>query len=108
MRRTENIEDHIAYACRCGGVKFNLLKSGNTECCKCGENTTNWKQNMSYTTKLNSNPKSIMVRLDGKRSLHQRSSNPIQAEDVTLEEFYQYIKLRLHKESTIRPIKSLT
>jgi uncharacterized Zn finger protein (UPF0148 family) len=32
---TENIEDHMAYACQCGCVNFNLLKSGNIECTSC-------------------------------------------------------------------------
>lgn len=32
----ENILDHIAFACNCGSVDFNLLKSGNVECSKCG------------------------------------------------------------------------
>ena len=29
------IEDHMAYACECGGVSFNLLKSGGIECSQC-------------------------------------------------------------------------
>jgi len=33
----ENIEDHIARACDCGSVNFNLLKSGGIECAGCGE-----------------------------------------------------------------------
>lgn len=33
----ENIEDHIAYTCKCGGVNFALLKSSHIECNKCGE-----------------------------------------------------------------------
>lgn len=45
------------------------------------------------------NPKKIRVRLDGPRPLSQGSSNPLQAEDLTVEEFYQYIKARLAKES---------
>ena len=32
-----NIDDHKAYACQCGSVNFNLLKSGNVECAGCGE-----------------------------------------------------------------------
>lgn len=32
----ENIEDHIAFACSCGCVNFNLLKSGSVECANCG------------------------------------------------------------------------
>ena len=33
----EYIDDHAAYACKCGNVHFNLLKSGNIECSGCGE-----------------------------------------------------------------------
>lgn len=32
----ENILDHMAFACNCGCVDFNLLKSGNIECSSCG------------------------------------------------------------------------
>ena len=32
----ENIEDHLALACECGSVKWALLKSGGSECHKCG------------------------------------------------------------------------
>jgi len=31
----ENIENHIAYTCKCGGVNFAMLKSGGIECNKC-------------------------------------------------------------------------
>lgn len=31
----ENIENHMAYTCKCGGVNFALLKSGAIECNKC-------------------------------------------------------------------------
>jgi len=31
----ENIENHMAYTCQCGGVNFALLKSGAIECNKC-------------------------------------------------------------------------
>ena len=31
----ESIEDHMAYACDCGSVHFNLLKSGKIECSSC-------------------------------------------------------------------------
>ena len=34
-RMIDNIEDHIARACDCGCVKFNLLKSGGIECSEC-------------------------------------------------------------------------
>lgn len=40
----DNIEDHIAYACDCGSVKFNLLKSGLIECAKCGVRFGKWRQ----------------------------------------------------------------
>lgn len=33
----DSIEDNIAYVCgECGSVKFNILKSGLSECVKCG------------------------------------------------------------------------
>lgn len=31
----ENIENHMAYTCKCGGVNFALLKYGAIECNKC-------------------------------------------------------------------------
>jgi len=31
----ENIQNHMAYTCKCGGVNFALLKSGGIECNKC-------------------------------------------------------------------------
>lgn len=34
-------DDDYAYACECGSVKFNLLKSGKVECVKCGARTEN-------------------------------------------------------------------
>ena len=33
----ESIDDHKAFACNCGSVHFNLLKSGKAECSGCGE-----------------------------------------------------------------------
>ena len=35
MNTVENIGDHLAYTCQCGGVNFCLLRSGNVECNKC-------------------------------------------------------------------------
>jgi len=37
MGNIENIEEHIARACDCGSVHFNLLKSGKIECACCGD-----------------------------------------------------------------------
>jgi uncharacterized Zn finger protein (UPF0148 family) len=42
----ENINDHIAIACRCGCVRFNLLASGSIECDGCQE-----KQNLVWSDK---------------------------------------------------------
>jgi hypothetical protein len=36
MSNVENLEDHMAYACKCGSVHFNLLKSSFIECSSCG------------------------------------------------------------------------
>jgi hypothetical protein len=36
MSNVENLEDHMAYACKCGSVHFNLLKSSFIECSGCG------------------------------------------------------------------------
>jgi hypothetical protein len=36
MSNVENLEDHMAFACDCGCVGFNLLKSGGLECESCG------------------------------------------------------------------------
>lgn len=37
MSNVENLEDHMAFSCECGCVRFNLLKSGGIECDDCGE-----------------------------------------------------------------------
>ena len=39
-----NIEDHLAFACECGSVTFNLLKSGSIECdgCQQKQENLNW------------------------------------------------------------------
>lgn len=33
----DDIEDDIAYSCKCGSTKFNVLKSKMIECVSCGE-----------------------------------------------------------------------
>ena len=33
----EDIANHMAHTCKCGGVNFALLKSGRIECNQCGE-----------------------------------------------------------------------
>ena len=38
----ESIDNHIAYACECGSVRFNLLRSGKIECDKCGRRSGGW------------------------------------------------------------------
>ena len=38
-----DIDDHMAFSCQCGCVRFNLLRSGNIECSDCGEKQTNIK-----------------------------------------------------------------
>ena len=59
-----DLEDHMAYACVCGCVAFNLLKSGGIECEWCGEKLSNvsWGE-----------PK--WTRLKGSE-LHAKSNNP--------------------------------
>ena len=45
MSETENIEDHMAKACECGSVNFNLLKSGEIECAgECQKRFGNWSE----------------------------------------------------------------
>lgn len=40
-----NIEDHLAFVCECGSVKFNLVKSGKIECHKCKQLTIfSWRE----------------------------------------------------------------
>ena len=42
----ENIDNHKAYACECGSVHFNLLKSGKIECAGCSElDKFSWRAN---------------------------------------------------------------
>jgi len=41
-----NIADHIAYACECGCVRFNLLQSGYIVCHECGGKTARWNNNV--------------------------------------------------------------
>ena len=38
-----DIDDHMAFSCQCGCVRFNLLRSGSIECSDCGEKQTNIK-----------------------------------------------------------------
>jgi len=47
----ENIEDHLAIACECGSVKFNLLKSGKTECSGCGKQEFQWSSEKLHVQK---------------------------------------------------------
>lgn len=35
MTNVTNINDHLAFSCGCGSVKFSLLKSGGIECSSC-------------------------------------------------------------------------
>ena len=42
MSNVESIDDHMAFVCGCGSVKFNLLKSGKIECYRCGERFGSW------------------------------------------------------------------
>ena len=35
MTNVTNINDHLAFSCGCGSVKFSLLKSGGIECSNC-------------------------------------------------------------------------
>lgn len=37
MSNIENINDHMAYACKCGSVRFALLRSGGIECHDCAD-----------------------------------------------------------------------
>ncbi len=41
MTELHDINDHMALVCECGGVMFNLLRSGNIECARCGEKQPN-------------------------------------------------------------------
>ncbi len=38
-----DIDDHMAFSCPCGCVRFNLLRSGKVECSDCGEKQTKIK-----------------------------------------------------------------
>lgn len=42
MDEIENIESHMAKACECGSVHFNLLKSGEIECADCQDRFGQW------------------------------------------------------------------
>lgn len=37
-----NINDHMAYACDCGSVHFNLIRSCKLECTRCGKYAENY------------------------------------------------------------------
>ena len=52
MGEVENIEEHIAFACECGSVHFNLLKSGKIECANCQE-----REHMTWLEKRVESPK---------------------------------------------------
>lgn len=47
MTQLYDINDHMARACECGCVRFNLLRSGKIECDECGELQLNlaWVEN---------------------------------------------------------------
>lgn len=47
----ENIENHLAFACECGSVKFNLLKSGKIECTCCGKQEFQWSSEILHVQK---------------------------------------------------------
>ena len=53
MNKIENLEDHMAFSCQCGCVRFNLLKSGGIECDDCGEKImdTTWGQAIEQAEK---------------------------------------------------------
>jgi hypothetical protein len=44
MGNLERIDDHYAFACDCGSVHFNLLKSGVMECAGCHARFGEWEQ----------------------------------------------------------------
>lgn len=54
-----DISDHMARACECGCVRFNLLRSGAIECDTCGEKQPNliWRDNMNHNRKLQAEEK---------------------------------------------------
>ncbi len=33
--KVQNIYDHMVFVCKCGGVNFQLIRSGDIECSKC-------------------------------------------------------------------------
>jgi len=39
-------DDDEGRVCECGSVKFNLLKSGKTECAKCGKREFQWEEDL--------------------------------------------------------------
>jgi hypothetical protein len=49
MADLHNISDHMARACECGCVRFNLLRSGSIECDDCGIKKPNliWSEDMN-------------------------------------------------------------
>lgn len=49
MADLHNINDHMALACECGSVRFNLLRSGTVECDGCQQKQTNlnWSEDMN-------------------------------------------------------------
>lgn len=48
-----NINDHMARACACGCVRFNLLRSGAVECdgCQLKQENINWSEDMNQNYK---------------------------------------------------------
>ena len=49
MADLHNISDHMALACECGCVRFNLLRSGAIECddCLLKQSKLNWSEDMN-------------------------------------------------------------
>ena len=44
MSEVERLDDHMARACSCGSVRFNLLRSKSIECAGCGERFGSWSE----------------------------------------------------------------
>lgn len=49
-----NLNDHMAKACKCGGVRFNLLRSGAIECDTCQQQqpNLNWSESIMTLQQL--------------------------------------------------------
>lgn len=69
----EDISDHMALACNCGCVRFNLLRSGRVECDGCQQKQPNlhWRieMNPNYQPEVSNSPFTAIQIAEGMETI---------------------------------------